>query len=135
LGVRESRRIVGVETLTDKGCVEGRKSERDIGRGAYCLDVHQASGIIEHLHIDNGDSYGIPYGCLVPRDLDGVLVAGRCLSSERFANGSARNQAHIQAMGQAAGTAAAMSVKSGCQPREIDVSALRKTLTAQGALV
>ncbi|MES2482340.1 MAG: FAD-dependent oxidoreductase [Pseudomonadota bacterium] len=135
LGVRESRRIDGMETLTDEGCVQGRKSDRDIGRGAYCLDVHQASGIIEHMHIENGDYYGIPYGCLVPRDLDGILVAGRCLSSERFANGSARNQAHVQAMGQAVGTAAAMSVKTGRQPREIDVQALRNTLTAQGALV
>ena len=135
LGVRESRRIVGEETLTDDWCVAGCKSERDIARGAYCLDVHQASGIIEHKHIKNGEYYGIPYGCLVPKDVEGILVAGRCLSSERFANGSARNMAHIQAMGQAAGTAAAISVKTGRLPREVDVAVLRQTLTAQGALV
>lgn len=135
LGVRESRRIVGVETLTTDWCVEGRKSERDIARGAYCLDVHQASGIIEHKHIEDGESYGIPYGCLVPEKLDGVIVAGRSLSSERFANGSARNQAHIQAMGQAAGTAAAMCVAGNSQPRHVDVDVLRKTLTEQGAIV
>lgn len=135
LGIRESRRIVGVETLTDEWCVAGRKGERDIGRGAYCLDVHQASGVIEHKHIENGEYYGIPYGCLVPKEVEGVLVAGRCLSSERFANGSARNQAHVQAMGQAAGTAAAISVKTGRLPREIDVAALRQTLSAQGALI
>jgi hypothetical protein len=97
--------------------------------------VHQASGIIEHKHIKNGEYYGIPYGCLVPKDVEGILVAGRCLSSERFANGSARNMAHIQAMGQAAGTAAAISVKTGRLPREVDVAVLRQTLTAQGALV
>lgn len=135
LGVRESRRIVGVETLTDDWCVAGTKSDRDIARGAYCLDVHQASGIIEHKHVEGGESYGIPYGCLVPIKLDGVLAAGRCLSSERFANGSARNQAHIQAMGQAAGTAAAMCVKGNTQPRHVDVDALRRSLTQQGAIV
>jgi hypothetical protein len=64
-----------------------------------------------------------------------VLAAGRCLSSERFANGSARNQAHIQAMGQAAGTAAAMCVKGNTQPRHVDVDALRRSLTQQGAIV
>jgi len=135
LGVRESRRIVGVETLTDDWCVKGSKGASDIGRGAYCLDVHQASGVIEHLHVENGDYYGIPYGCLVPESLDGILVAGRSLSSERFANGSARNQAHIQSMGQAAGISAGMCVAQKCQPREVNVEKLRQKLTEQGALV
>ena len=135
LGIRESRRIVGVDVLKDDWCAAGSKSDQDIGRGAHCMDVHQPSGIIEHKHIADGDSYGIPYGCIVPVALDGVLVAGRCLSSDRFANGSARNQAHIQAVGQAAGTAAAMSVTSNISPRDIDVSALRQRLTAQGAIV
>lgn len=135
LGVRESRRIVGVETLTDAWCIAGTKSDRDIARGAYCLDVHQASGIIEHKFIEGGESYGVPFGCLLPAELEGVIVAGRPLSSERFANGSARNQAHIQAMGQAAGTAAAMSVAENKRPRDIDISALRRTLSDQNAII
>ncbi|MGH3661431.1 MAG: FAD-dependent oxidoreductase [Micromonosporaceae bacterium] len=135
LGIRESRRIVGVKTLTDDDCVAGAKHDDDIGRGAYTLDVHEPSGKIVHKHVEDGESYGIPYGCLVPEQLDGLLVAGRCLSSERYANGSARNQAHIQAMGQAAGTAAALCAQQNQQPRDVDVAQLRGVLTDQGAVV
>jgi hypothetical protein len=135
LGVRESRRIVGQETLTTEACLEGRKSETDIGRGAYCLDVHEASGKILHKHVADGESYGIPFGCLVPHALDGILVAGRTLASERFANGSVRVQAHIMATGQAAGTAAAMCARSNFSTREVPVEKLRTALRAQGAIV
>ena len=135
LGVRESRRIVGLKTLTTDQCVAGAKNPDDIARGSYCLDVHQASGIIEHKHIRNGESYGIPYGTLVPETVDGVIVAGRSLSSERFANGSARCQAPIMGMGQAAGAAAALCVEHGLQPREVPVGQLRGVLSQQGAIV
>ena len=71
----------------------------------------------------------------MPEKLNHILVAGRCLSSERYANGSARMQAHIQAMGQAAGTAAAMCVKQSIALREVDVATLRARLQEQGAVV
>jgi hypothetical protein len=135
LGVRESRRIIGERTLTDAWCLDARKSDEDIARGAYSLDVHQASGVIEHKHVRDGEYYGIPFGCLIPKKIEGIMVAGRSLSSERFANGSARNQAHVQAMGQAAGTAAAICSRSNTLPSEIDIAKLRDILTKQGALV
>ncbi len=135
LGVRESRRIVGEDILTTEACLEGRKSEQDIARGAYCLDVHEASGKIVHKHVAGGESYGVPYGCLVPKEVDGILVAGRSISSERFANGSVRVQAHIMAIGQAAGTAAALCAAKGWTPREVPVSDLRAALVRQGAVV
>ena len=135
LGVRESRRIVGVDTLRTDDCLEGKKSDQDVARGAHCLDVHEPSGKIYHKHIRDGESYGMSYWTLVPQKLNNILVAGRCLSSERYANGSARMQAHIQAMGQAAGTAAAMCVEQSITPREVDVAALRERLQEQGAVV
>lgn len=135
LGVRESRRIVGDARLTDEHCVKGKKTPQDIAQGAYSLDVHEPSGKIRHKHVENGESYGIPYGCLLPQGLEGIIVAGRALSSDRYANGSARNQAHIQAMGQAAGTAAAMCAEADADPREIDVSDLRARLLEQNAVV
>lgn len=135
MGVRETRRVVGEETLTTEDCVEGRKGPRDIGRGAYCLDVHQPSGVIEHKHIKGGESYGIPYGVMVPRNIEGCFVAGRCVSSDRFANGSVRNQAHIMGIGQAAGTAAAMCIERGTSPRELPVDKLRERLRREGAVV
>jgi hypothetical protein len=135
LGVRETRRIIGEETLIAEDCVEGKKGPRDIGRGAYCLDVHQPSGIIEHKHIKNGESYGIPYGVMVPRKVESCLVTGRCVSSDRFSNGSVRNQAHVMTMGQAAGTAAAMCAERRVSPRELDVDRLREQLQRDGAVV
>jgi hypothetical protein len=135
LGVRESRRIVGVDTLQTDDCLAGKKSDQDVGRGAHCLDVHEPSGKIQHRHIRDGESYGMSYWTIVPEKLNNILVAGRSLSSERYANGSARMQAHIQAMGQAAGTAAAMCVEERITPREVDVAKLRATLREQGAVV
>jgi len=135
LGVRESRRIVGLRTLTTDMCVDGQKNDDDIARGSYCLDVHQPSGIIEHKHIRDGESYGIPYGTLIPAAVDGVIVAGRSLASERFANGSARCQAPIMGMGQAAGVAAAMCVEHDLLPRDVPVGQLRGILRQQGAVV
>lgn len=135
LGVRESRRIVGSRTLTTAMCIDGQKNDDDIARGSYCLDVHQPSGIIEHKHIRDGESYGIPYGVLIPEKIEGVIVAGRSLSSERFANGSARCQAPIMGMGQAAGVAAALCAARDLAPRNVPVGELRGILRAQGAVV
>lgn len=135
LGVRESRRIAGMRTLTDADCLDGAKHHDDVARGAYCLDVHQPSGIIEHKHVRDGESYGIPYGTMVPETVDGVIVVGRSLSSERFANGSARCQAPIMGLGEAAGTAAALCVEHGLEPRHVPVGQLRGILTQNGAIV
>ena len=135
IGVRETRRIIGEETLTTEDCVEARKGPRDIGQGAYCLDVHQPTGVIEHKHIRDGESYGIPYGIMLPQKIENCLVAGRPVSSDRFANGSVRNQAHIMTIGQAAGTAAAMCAERRTTPRELPVEPLREKLRQDGAVV
>ncbi len=135
LGVRESRRIVGEHTLTTADCIAARKSEQDIGQGAYCLDVHEPSGKIVHKHVRDGEAYGIPYGCLVPKQVESLLVVGRPISSDRYANGSVRVQAHIMAVGQAGGTAAAMCIAKHCSPRDLPVAELREKLREQGAVV
>jgi succinate dehydrogenase/fumarate reductase flavoprotein subunit len=79
-------------------------------------------------------AYGIPYRCLVPQKIDGLLVAGRCLSASHEAQASARVMGTCMAMGQAAGTAAALSAKQGISPRDIDRNILVQTLTSQGAI-
>ena len=135
IGVRETRRIIGEETLTDDDCIDARKGPRDIGQGAYCLDVHQPTGVIEHKHVRDGESYGIPYGVMIPLKIENCIVAGRPVSSDRFANGSVRNQAHIMTIGQAAGTAAAMCAERRTTPRELPVEPLREKLRQDGAVV
>ena len=135
IGVRETRRIIGEETLTDEDCIDARKGPRDIGQGAYCLDVHQPTGVIEHKHVRDGEAYGIPYGVMIPQKIENCIVAGRPVSSDRFANGSVRNQAHIMTIGQAAGTAAAMCAERRTTPRELPVEPLREKLRQDGAVV
>ena len=73
-------------------------------------------------------THQIPYRCLVPKVVDGLLVAGRCVSGTREALGAIRQTAPAMAMGQAAGTAAALSVLTQCTPRTLSVELLRNEL-------
>jgi succinate dehydrogenase/fumarate reductase flavoprotein subunit len=75
---------------------------------------------------------GLPYRCMVPAKLDGLLAAGRCFSSDQAANTMFNVIPHCIIMGQAAGTAAALAVKNKVQPRKVDVSILQKRLVSQG---
>ena len=80
IGVRESRRIAGVYTLTRDDIVAGRTFDDAVARSAYPIDIHNPSGSGTTTHrLPPGTSYEIPYRCLVPRAVDGLLVAGRCI--------------------------------------------------------
>jgi hypothetical protein len=79
-----------------------------------------------------GTSYDVPYRSLVPKKIDNLLVAGRCFSGTHEALASARPMPSCMAMGEAAGTAAALCADQGVAPRELDAGLLRKTLIAQG---
>ena len=101
------------------------------------VDVHGRFGpkSNEYVPIRNGNWYGVPYRCLVPRKVENLLVAGRCLSADSAAAGAVRVMPPAMAMGQAAGTAAALCVARGIVPRELDAAALVETLQAQGAFL
>jgi hypothetical protein len=134
VGVRESRRIVGRYTMTKEDALEARKHPDAIARGSYPIDIHSPEGegtVI--LNVPEGESYDIPYRCLVPRDVDNLLVAGRPISTTHEAHASTRIMPICFATGQAAGTAAAMCVRARCSPSELDPQALRQRLIAQGA--
>lgn len=83
----------------------------------------------------DGSTYGIPFGALVPADVDGLLVAGRCLSASHDAHASVRSIGQCMVMGQAAGTAAAMVARTGKSPREVDRGALRTRLLSDGVIL
>ena len=136
IGIRETRRIVGLEVLTAEDVLSGRKRPHDgIGKGAHELDVHGAGDNHRREMIRDGGDYDIPFGCLVPRGSANLLVAGRCLSATREAHGSARVMGSCMAMGQAAGTAAVMAARSGAPLETLDIQELRARLGAQGALL
>ena len=134
VGRRESRRIVGVATLTRDDVVAGRKFEDGVARHNYYVDVHSADPLLPEPGMDNadrpapGDYYEVPYGCLVPQTVDRLLVAGRCISADRAALGSARTTVCCMALGEAAGLAATLAVRERRRVRDVDGAALKQAL-------
>ncbi len=135
IGVRETRRMVGEYTLTEDDILKGREFPDGIGKGAYCMDIHEPNGTIRHRHIEEGKAYDIPYRCLIPKNVDNLLTAGRCISVTREALGSTRNQVPCMVTGQAAGTAAALCVADVVSPRDLDPGRLRESLRDQGVIL
>ncbi len=139
VGVRETRRIIGEYVLTGDDIVKARKFMDVIARGSYWIDIHNpvGEGFEENPYSGKspppGESYDIPYRCLIPKGVENLLVAGRCISSTHEAQAAIRVIPIVVAIGQAAGTAAALSAKLGVTPRELDISLLQETLKRQGA--
>jgi len=135
VGLRESRRLKGLYTLTREDVQAYRRSDDDIALCAYGIDVHYPGAGGEMTWLESGRCYGIPYRCLVPEQVDGLVAAGRCLSATADALGSARVMAICLTTGQAAGVAAALAAKSGCAPRQVSAAAIRAELLRQGAIL
>jgi glycine/D-amino acid oxidase-like deaminating enzyme len=133
VGVRESRRIIGEYRLRAEDLLEARQFPDAVARSAYPIDIHNPKGEgTTTLRLPAGAAYEIPYRCLVPLEIDGLLVAGRSISVTHEALASTRLTPTVVALGQAAGTAAALAVRSGVPPRQVDTEALREALIAQG---
>ncbi len=150
LGVRETRRVIGDYYLTLDDYLARASFPDEICRNAYNIDVHgsrkraqemaeqdisETKAAIER-EIRNygpGESFGVPYRCLTPKGLRNVLVAGRCISSDRQINGSVRIMACCLTTGEAAGAAAAMASAGDRNVHSVDAQALRQTLKANGA--
>lgn len=136
LGVRETRRVVGEYQLTTEDVLGAQSFPDAICRGAWPLEIHPNDGTgTTRVHLEGDTYYQIPYRCLVPRDLEQVLVTGRCISATHEAQGSTRVMGPGIATGQAAGTAAALALLDGRAPRYVDVSALQTRLEREGALL
>lgn len=133
LGVRETRRIVGEYVLTGDDVREDRRFEDSIGLCVAPIDIHDPVGgsmIIEPI----GNGYALPFRCLVPKRIQGLLVAGRCLSVDPVAFGSARQSPVCAISGQAAGIAAAIASNSPVVDR-VDVKAVQRRLVELGVVL
>ncbi|WP_243767373.1 FAD-dependent oxidoreductase [Paenibacillus agricola] len=140
IGIRETRRIVGDYKLVVEDFINARTFEDDIARNSYFIDIHlanaQSTMIVKHL--DPGESHGIPYRCMLPVGVENLIVPGRSVSSDRPVQGSVRVMPNCFAMGQAAGTAAAMiavdtALQSRLGFRQVDIPDLQQRLIEQGA--
>jgi len=133
IGIRESRRIVGAYTLTGADVLAARTFDDAVARSAYPIDIHNPSGAgTTTFRLPPGASYEIPYRCLVPERVDGLLVAGRCISTTHEALASTRLTPTVMTLGQAAGTAAALCVARNLQPRDVPAAVLRTMLEHDG---
>lgn len=137
LGIRETRHIHGIKTLTIDDILECRVPDDSVLLAANSVDVHGKFGpkSNEYIAIPEGKFYGVPYGCLVPENLSNLLVAGRCVSATSEAAGAIRVMPPCMGLGQAAGAAAALAVKDGEDVRRLDTKKLRELLCEQGVLL
>ena len=136
VGIRETRRIIGDYVLKTEDVQAGKKSSDGIAKGAHHIDVHGKGTEQVRIPVDDGQSYDIPFGCIVPKGSRNLLVAGRCISSSREANGSARVMGTSMATGEAAGTAAALCViRKLLDVHDLKVNDLRQVLIEQGVIL
>ena len=131
IGVRETRRILGEYHMETDDLIRGATFEDGICRATFCVDIHSPDSK-EQFCSHQVKPYHIPYRCLVPLKADQLLVAGRCISGSHEAHASYRVTGNCVATGEAAGTAAAESVRQGCTPRALDGRLVRSILEKNG---
>lgn len=129
IGIRETRRIEGLYSLTIDDVVQGRRYEDAIARSGYPVDIHDPAGkgVID-ADVGGDGAYDIPYRCLVPQQIENLLAAGRCISTTHEALATTRLTPSCMATGQAAGTAAAIACAAKVAARDVDVRELRDRL-------
>lgn len=135
IGVRESRRIWGRYRLTREDVLNGRKFEDAIAQCGAPIEEHHAGKDTRWEYLPEGETYHIPYRCLLPANCEGLIVAGRCLSADHDAHASVRSMGQCMAMGQAAGVAAAWAAQHKTTPAEIPISRLQERLRQIGAIL
>ena len=133
-GIRETRRIKGVHTITADEYVTAYHYHDSIARGAHPIDIHVASGPAQNITFLKTPAY-VPYRALIAPTHSNLIVAGRCLSADKKAFASLRVQASCMDMGQAAGTAAAMAAGSGLPVQEVNTELLVAKLREQGSII
>jgi hypothetical protein len=134
IGIRESRRINGIKRLTVNDVFEGTVPEDTIALGSYKVDIHSGSGEGTILR-EVKQAYGIPLGCLISADIEGLLISGRCISMDAEAMASVRVMPTCMAIGQAAGVCAAIAVKEGILPSQVNAEKVVRILKMDGAIL
>ncbi len=133
IGIRESRRILGRQFLTLDDYTQGRTFPDAVARVTYPVDIHNPAGTGTRIvSLPKGKWYEIPWGCLLPQEIDNLAIASRCISADHATHSSLRVMPPVCSIGQAAGTAAAMALQQGCDISRINGTQLRQRLIAQG---
>lgn len=134
-GVRETHHIVGLYELTQDDVINPKPFADTIAKGAHTIDIHHADSIDQNEFVLLRRPYNVPFRCLVPQGSVNIVTAGRCLSADGPGFGSVRVMATCMAMGEGAGTAAALAVTHDLSMSGMDFALLRSALIEQGAIV
>lgn len=132
MGIRESRQTECEYMLTGEDIISSRRFPDCIAVAGYPLDIHHSTGG-DCTMVFATDNYDIPYGCLIPKGVGNLLVAGRCSGYTHEAMASTRVMSTCMAVGEAAGRAARLALRQGVPPSALDVDVLRKELKDTGA--
>jgi hypothetical protein len=135
IGVRETRRVYGDYRLTRDDVLSAHRFEDTVGLCGAPIEDHHAGADTRWQYLPDGQAVDIPFRTLLVRDATNVLVAGRCFSATHDAHASVRSMAQCMAMGQAAGTAAALATAGSRDPRDVPLRALQDRLVADGAIL
>ena len=134
IGVRESRRIMGIKKVTKEDVLSGNIPDDSIAIYSYFIDIHSGDGAETYTKTVE-EPYGVPYGCTVPRKIDGLMVTGRCISVDAVAFGTTRIMPLCMAVGEGAGIGAALASQKGISPREVDPALVREILLKNDAIL
>lgn len=134
-GIRETRRIVGDYRLTAADVYAAQTFPDAIGQCGAPVEDHHGGSDTKWVYIPESGVYDIPYRTLLPVGFDNVIVAGRCFSATHEAHASCRSMAQCMAMGQAAGTAAALAAQTDSSPRDLEIARLQGHLVGAGAII
>ena len=132
MGIRESRVLEGRYVLTADDLLKCRRFEHVVAVGSYPVDIHHSEGG-DCTMIFTPDDYDIPYECLLPKEYDNLLVAGRCSSMTHEAMAATRVMSTCMALGEAAGTAARLAKDCGVDVASVNIVELQQALLQQGA--
>ena len=132
---REGRRIAGLTELSAEDYCAGRVFPDSVCYSFWFVDIHREGQASYIQYITHGKTPTIRLTNMISKDMSNLMMAGRCVSSDRETNSALRVKASCMAMGQAAGTAAALAVREGIAVRDISVEKLLKTLDESGAII
>lgn len=131
LGIRETRHFEGIFTLKKSEMYSEYVKENAIAQSSYNIDIH--SGTKSHIDLKPvNEPFGIPYGCLVPETMNGLLLSGRTISVDTETYASVRVMGPCIAIGEAAGEAACLCIEKNVQPRDVNIRVLRFRLRENG---
>jgi hypothetical protein len=133
-GIRETNRIVGEEIITAEDYIRGKMYADSVCYAFYPIDLHVMNGIEQKFHEEHVVSK-VPYGALIPKHAKRILCAGRCISSDTYANSGVRVEAVCMATGQAAGCAATIAARENCNVKQVKYDDICKELKVLGAVV